>query len=65
MMAAVSSAGRCGTAIAAACTALPAATPASSRIRQIDAYARRTRPAPRSARTEQPAITSIASKISG
>ena len=38
---------------------------ASSRIRQIDAYARRTRPAPRSARTEQPAITSIASKISG
>jgi hypothetical protein len=65
MIAAVSSAGRCGIRIAAACTALPAATPPSSRIRQIHAYARLIRPAPRRASTEQPAMTTIPSKISG
>ena len=41
------------------------ASPPSRRRKQSQPYSRLTRPAPRSASTELPASTSIASKISG
>jgi len=65
MIAALSSADRCGIPIAAACTALPAATPPSSSSRHSQEYTRLIRPAPRNASTEQAATTTMASKISG